>query len=84
MPVIARFYGLIIKMFFISADHTPPHIHASYGEYDAAFDINTSELIAGDLPKRAQGLVVEWIGLHRAELLEMWKRQEFKELPPLQ
>lgn len=25
MPVIARFYGLIIKMFFQQSEHAPPH-----------------------------------------------------------
>jgi len=30
MPEIARFYGIVIKLFF--GDHPPPHIHAVYGE----------------------------------------------------
>ena len=30
MPVIARFYGIVIKMYF--NDHMPPHFHAIYGE----------------------------------------------------
>lgn len=33
MPVIARFYGIIIKMFF--SDHAPSHFHAIYQEYNA-------------------------------------------------
>lgn len=33
MPIIARFYGLIIKMFFRNKEHIPPHFHALYGEY---------------------------------------------------
>ncbi len=28
MPVISRFYGILIKMFF--GDHAPPHFHAEY------------------------------------------------------
>ncbi len=32
MPVICRFYGILIKMFF--DDHNPPHFHAEYGEYE--------------------------------------------------
>jgi hypothetical protein len=27
MPEIARFYGIIIKMFFREKEHEPPHIH---------------------------------------------------------
>jgi hypothetical protein len=52
MPEVARFYGIIIKLFF--ADHPPPHFHAIYGEYNALFSINPLEIIEGDLPERAK------------------------------
>ena len=32
MPVLSRFYGIIIRMYFIQAEHNPPHIHAIYGD----------------------------------------------------
>ena len=48
MPEITRFYGIIIKLFF--ADHPPPHFHAIYGEYNALFNLETLEIIEGDLP----------------------------------
>ncbi|WP_300707009.1 DUF4160 domain-containing protein [uncultured Brachyspira sp.] len=41
MPVIARFYGMIIKMYFQQAEHNPPHFHVIYGEYAGVFDIET-------------------------------------------
>lgn len=81
MPEIARFYGIIIKLFF--GDHPPPHFHAVYGEHNALFDIETFEMIEGDLPNRARKLVIEWANLHQKELLEMWNNQEFRKLPPL-
>jgi len=81
MPEIARFYGIIIKLFF--GDHPPPHFHAVYGEYIAVFDIQTLEMIEGDLPNRARKLVVEWATLHQTELLDMWNKQEFRKLSPL-
>lgn len=28
MPVISRFYGIVIKMFFKPKEHDPAHIHA--------------------------------------------------------
>ena len=31
MPVIARFYGIVVKMFFKPKEHDPAHIHAVYG-----------------------------------------------------
>jgi len=81
MPEITRFYGIIIKLFF--GDHPPPYFHAVYGEHNALFDIETLEMIEGDLPPRASKLVVEWANEYKDELSKMWKTQEFKKLPPL-
>ena len=82
MPVVARFYGITIKLYF--SDHTPPHFHAIYGEYNGLFTIKTLELIEGDLPNRAKNLVLEWGKIHQNELLEMWEKQEFRKLEGLE
>jgi hypothetical protein len=82
MPEIVRFYGIVIKLFF--GDHPPPHFHAVYGEYIALFNIDTMEMIEGDLPARAKKLVVEWGNMYQTELKEVWLSQEFKKLPPLE
>ncbi len=52
MPVIARFYGIIIKMYFSQSEHGVPHFHAVYGEYNGVFDVRTLTMIEGDLPQR--------------------------------
>ena len=83
MPEIARFYGIVIKMFFKPKEHEPSHIHALYGEYMGVFNIKTMEMIQGDLPKKAQELVTEWLSGHQDALQEMWDKQEIKKLPPL-
>lgn len=82
MPEIAKFYGIIIKLFF--GDHPPPHFHAVYGEHIGLFSIDTIEMIEGDLPNRARNLVVEWAEINRQELKRMWETQEFRKLPPLE
>jgi len=41
-------------------------------------------MIEGDLPPRARKLVVEWAGVNRVELMQMWDKQEFHRLPGLQ
>ena len=81
MPEICRFYGIIIKIFF--GDHPPPHFHAVYGDYNGLFNIETLELIEGDLPKRAIKMIVEWAAIYKNELMDMWKSQELRKLPPL-
>ncbi len=55
-----------------------------YGEHLALFNINTLEMIEGDLPPRATKLVMEWAEKYQAELQTIWKSQEFKKLPPLE
>jgi len=59
MPVIARFFGIVIKMYFSQSEHGVPHFHALYGEYNGVFDIRTLDMFEGDLPVRAQRLVRE-------------------------
>ena len=83
MPTLARFYGIVIRMYFLGSEHNPPHVHAIYGEDTAAFDIRTGEIIDGDLPKRAADMVREWISINETDLLTMWETQEFKKLEPL-
>lgn len=84
MPEITRFYGIVIKMFFKSKEHEPSHIHALYGEYIGEFNVRTMEMIQGDLPKKAQELVREWLAIHQSELQRMWDSQQIGKLPPLE
>ena len=71
MPVISRFYGILIAMYF--NDHNPPHFHAKYSGYEALFDFN-GKVMEGELPKRAVKFVQEWISLHKQELEENWEK----------
>jgi len=84
MPVIARFYGILIKMYFSQSEHGVPHFHAVYGEFNGVFAIETLEMIEGDLPSRSQKLVKEWGTQYKNELLLMWQNNEFKQLPGLE
>lgn len=83
-PEISRFYGIMIKMFFKPKEHEPSHIHALYGEYVGEFNIQTYEMLAGDLPPKAQALVREWLEMYSGQLQAMWDSQVIEKLPPLQ
>lgn len=83
MPEISRFYGIVIKMFFKPKEHEPSHIHALYGETIGIFDLKTMQMTKGDMPKKAQELVEEWLSEHQGELLQMWNEQHIRKLPPL-
>ncbi|BFK53449.1 DUF4160 domain-containing protein [Blautia wexlerae] len=84
IPVIARFYGMVIKMYFRQSEHNPPHIHAIYGECVGVIDIRTGEMLEGDLSKRALKMVQEWVKQHENDLIKIWETQKFVELPPLE
>ncbi len=82
VPIIARFYGIIIKMYF--KEHGIPHFHAIYGEYNGIFSIETLEMIEGDLPNRAQKMIKEWGMMYKDELMKLWRTQKFRKLPGLE
>ena len=84
MPVLSRFYGIIIRMYFLQKEHNPPHIHAIYGDDVAAITISDGKVIEGALPSKALEMVKEWVSLHKEELLLIWETQEFKQLSPLE
>jgi len=78
MPVISRFLGIIIAMYW--DDHFPPHFHAKYGEFEITLNILTG-VIEGKFPKRALRHVIEWYELHKDELMEDWELCQNKEMP---
>jgi len=84
MPVLSRFYGIIIRMYFLQSEHNPPHIHAIYNEDVAAIDFMTGDVIEGYLPAKALEMVREWVSINRDTLQEIWTTQEFRQIAPLE
>ena len=86
MPVISRFFGIVVKMFY--SDHAPPHFHAEYAGSEALVAIDTLEVLRGRLPRRALALVLEWAAGHREELRADRGRarsgQPLEPIPPLE
>jgi len=72
MPEICRFYGIAIYIYF--NEHQPPHFHAIYDSHEALISIPSFSVIAGSLPPRSLGLVVEWASIHRVELENAWRQ----------
>lgn len=83
MPVISRFYGIVIKMYLRQKEHNPPHIHAIYGDYIGMFSLEEGEMFEGDIPIKEQRLVKQFIKNYREELYNMWETQEFEVMPPI-
>ena len=70
MPIVSIFFGIVVRMYH--DDHNPPHFHATYGEFEAVFEIKTGKLIGGSLTPKARKLVEEWRKKHLAELVAAW------------
>jgi hypothetical protein len=73
MPIIAMFYGIIIRMFYRdNQQHHLPHVHAEYQGQVAVFSIPEGTLLDGEIPTTKQKLVVAWIEIHKDELIADW------------
>ncbi len=85
MPRVSAFYGIAIYLYY--RDHPPPHVHAIYGEHEAAVEIATGTVIAGSLPRRARIMVDDWLANNRAEVQRNWDLaaagQPLTPVPPL-
>ena len=85
MPVLSRFYGIIIRMYFLPKEHNPPHVHVIYQDETFSITIRDLMIIDGEEnpSSRTLSMVKEWITLHRDELLDMWETQELHSIEPL-
>jgi hypothetical protein len=85
MPIISRFFGIIIFMFW--REHGPPHFHARYGDDEVIIEIQTGKL-TGDISPRVLNMVQEWRELHKQELMADWELAEankpLKRIKPLE
>lgn len=68
MPVISRFYWILIAMYY--DDHTPAHFHAKYNEFEVQIGISDLRVIKGKLPPKALALTIERVSQHVSEFLK--------------
>lgn len=82
MPEIARFFGIIIRMFAEpGGKHHVPHFHAYYQNGTVVYSIDPVEAIAGSLPRRQARFVEAWAELHGEELMADWAKLQAGLLP---
>ena len=84
MPIISRFFGIVIFMNY--NDHLPPHFHARYQDQEVTVEIETG-LVQGRMARRELRFVLEWSEKHSEELLENWNlaraHRALRQVPPL-
>ena len=84
MPTISRFYGIVIRMWPKEPLHHVPHVHVFYGGNKCSIEIETGKIISGLISNRALTLALEWLSLHKKELLEMWNTKQYSKIPGLE
>ncbi len=57
MPVISRFYGITVRMFY--EDHAPPHFHAEYQGKTVMIGLKPIKVLDGEAPERVTKLANE-------------------------
>ncbi len=72
MPVISKFYGIVIRMVFIRPFGA--HFHAFYGNHELVVGIDPLRIIQGNAPIRAREMILEWAASHQQELVKAWSQ----------
>lgn len=54
-------------------NHSIPHVHASYGEYEVSIAIEDGRILSGNLPAKREKLASEWVKENKEKLLADWK-----------
>src|SRR2546430_16398696 len=79
MPVISKFYGIVIRMLVIRP--FVAHFHAIYQNCELVVGIAPLRIIQGDAPRRVRDMVLEWGTQHQSELLGAWDRLSAAQSP---
>lgn len=70
MPVLSKFYGIVIRL--LACRSLDARIHAVYGENELVIGLWPLRVVSGDAPMRVRTMVLEWATLHQQELLMAW------------
>jgi Domain of unknown function (DUF4160) len=85
MPVIAIFFGIVIRMYY--REHEPAHFHAEHQAQAGKFDFDGNQIVGNIVSANALALIRQWAQLHRPALEANWSRikagQHLDRIPPL-
>lgn len=70
MPVIHRFGGCVIRMYF--EDHEPPHVHVAGTDFEAQVAIEDTAILRGSIPPRCRREALDWIVANKELLQRKW------------
>jgi hypothetical protein len=70
MPVLAKFYGIVIRMLFDQTFGT--HFHAFYGDSELVIGLNPLRVIQGEAPPWVREWALDWVRHHQNKLRSAW------------
>ena len=79
MPVLAKFYGIVIRMLFSRG--MPARFHAFYQGNEVVMEIFPLRAVGGELPEGVLDTVTRWARCHQRELLAAWRRCQSAQKP---
>ena len=77
MPTYFRILGCKVDIYF--NDHTPPHFHVYYTEYEVLIEISTLKVLRGRLPSKKLKQILEWAKKNQPDLQEIWDTTRIKQ-----
>lgn len=72
MPVISKFYGIVIRM--LMSRSLDARIHAIYGDHEIIVEIWPLRIVGGNAPERVRHMVLEWAAQNQLALMQNWNR----------
>ncbi len=86
MPVIAIFFGIVIRMYY--KEHEPRHFHAEHQSQHGKFDFDGDQIVGNITSKNALELIRQWARANRSALDANWLKivtgQPLDRIPPLE
>lgn len=64
--------GIVFQIRSNEKNHSLPHIHAKFGDYNISISIETGEVLAGNLPPKNQRIAQKWVMENKEKLLTDW------------
>jgi hypothetical protein len=85
MPVIAIFFGIVVRMHY--REHEPKHFHAEHQAREGKFDFDGNQTVGNITSKNALELIRQWAVLNRDALEANWSKikagEPLDRIPPL-
>ena len=70
---VGEYKGITFQVHSREQNHSIPHVHASYGEFEISIAIEDGKILCGNLPAKRAKLAAEWVKSNREKLLADWK-----------